>query len=331
MGHTQLGTAPGQALVGSVPGAMDWEGTKAALEAGVEEGSWRAAGAGEGAVGEAPAGGGWGSGFLQPLLLTGAAWPGHSPCQGSLWHQRRRLPCCPSLWMPWHCKELVLSCPQGWGVLLGCPWAAPQHSPQVLPCRLLGVSGGRGNLGRAWGRGGWGAAVRARAGPAALCRGSSASFDTWQRKEQLGMAFFCWGLSLTSHFLVGALPLVTGFPPFFLSNIIFPSSLWLCSPLPLFPFLQYQSLGLHFGATAANIPHVPCMGQGSHFQLFLAGGGTARQPLPGPGVHPGALEGHPYPCCRLCHGQCQPQGSPSTALLMCCQGWLSCPVVQMFS
>lgn len=64
-----------QALRGSVPISMDWEGTKAALEAGVEEGSCRAAGAGEGAMGEARAGGSWGSGLLQTLLLSGAAWP----------------------------------------------------------------------------------------------------------------------------------------------------------------------------------------------------------------------------------------------------------------
>lgn len=35
-----------QALMGSVPISMGWEGTKAALEADVEEGNCRAAGAG---------------------------------------------------------------------------------------------------------------------------------------------------------------------------------------------------------------------------------------------------------------------------------------------
>lgn len=95
------------------------------------------------------------------------------------------------------------SLPSGVSVLLGASLQAP------------GDFGGRGNLGKAWGS----------------CRGSSASSGTWQRRQQLGMAFFCWGLALISDFFVGALPLVTGFPPFFLSsNIIFPSL-----PLALLP------------------------------------------------------------------------------------------------
>lgn len=170
-------------------------------------------------MGEAPAGGSWGSG----LLLSRAALPGQSPCQGSLWHQRF-----PLLPIPVDVLALQgagISPPSGVGCSLGAPQAVLQCSPWVLPCRLLGIFGGKGNL--AWGRGRQGAAVKAGAGPAALCQGSSASFGSWQTKQQLGMAFFCLGLSLISHFLVGALLLVTGFPPFFLSsNTIFP-------PLPL--------------------------------------------------------------------------------------------------
>lgn len=180
-------------------------------------------------MGEAPAGGSWGSG----LLLSRAALPGQSPCQGSLWHQRF-----PLLPIPVDVLALQgagISPPLGVGCSLGAPQAVLQCSPWVLPCRLLGIFGGKGNL--AWGRGRQGAAVKAGAGPAALCQGSSASFGSWQTKQQLGMAFFCLGLSLISHFLVGALLLVTGFPPFFLSsNIIFPPlSLALLLSAPRFP------------------------------------------------------------------------------------------------
>lgn len=101
----------------------------------------------------------------RPCCSMGLPGPWQSPCQGSLWHQRRRLPLLP---IPVDVLALPgagASLPSGVGCSLGCPWAVPQCSPQVLPCRLLGIWRGRGNL--AWGR--QGATVRAGAGPAAPC------------------------------------------------------------------------------------------------------------------------------------------------------------------
>lgn len=90
------------------------------------------------------------SGLLQTRLLSGAAWPGQSPCQGSLWHQRRRVPLLPIPGDVLALRGAGTSLPSGLGVLWG---AVPQRSLQVLPCRLPGILRGRGNLGRAWGRG----------------------------------------------------------------------------------------------------------------------------------------------------------------------------------
>lgn len=82
---------------------------------------------------------GLGSGLLQMLLLSGAAWPGQGPCQGSLWLQRNRVPLLP---IPVH--VLAPPCPQAWGVLLGAHGLYPSTASGCFPAgsqRFLGAEG----------------------------------------------------------------------------------------------------------------------------------------------------------------------------------------------
>lgn len=139
-----------QPLKGSVPISMDWEGTKAALEAGVEERSCKAAGAGKGAMGEARAGGTRGSGQVRSPADPAAQWgclaPGRVPAKDPSGTRGGDCPCCPSLWMSWHCQELVPLCPQGWGVHLGAHGLCPSAAPRCFPAGFWGFGGAEGIL-----------------------------------------------------------------------------------------------------------------------------------------------------------------------------------------
>lgn len=170
-------------------------------------------------------GSGWSQVCCRPGCSAGLPGQGRVPAKDPSGTRGGGCPCCPSPGMSWHCEELAPPCPQGW-VFSGGLY--PSAASRCFPAGSRGFCGAEGIL----------AEPGAGVAPAALCRGSSASSGTRQRRQQLGMAFFCWGLSLISDFLGGALPLVTGFPPFFLSsNIVFPSlPLALLPSAPRFPF-----------------------------------------------------------------------------------------------
>lgn len=202
--------------MGSVPISMDWEGTKAGGRCGGREleSSWCGVrGYGRGSC--------WSGLRVRPCCSVGL------PGQGRVPAKHPSGPCCSSLWMSWHCKELVPPCPQGWVILLGCQGLYPSTASRSFPAAPEVFWGQR----ESWER---------QAGHCSEGRGRACStvlrelcfFWHLAGKAATGNGIFLLGAFTGFSFPCGSSSTSNWFSSFLsLLKYYLSFSLWICSPL----------------------------------------------------------------------------------------------------